>query len=160
MNNIYQIEKVDLLSNYYNQSLILREKILRKPLGLVISQEQIENEKKTNYFHFIAKSNDRVVSALTMRINKNNIQTCQIATDNDFRRQGIGKNLLEYGEAYVSSLIEREEFIVFSRLDSLLFYEKCNYKYKDDKIYLINNLEHRLLSKGVGCPAPCLTVPF
>lgn len=150
MNNFYQIEKVDLSSNYYNQSLILREKILRKPLGLVISQEQIENEKKVNYFHFTAKLHNKVISALTMRINSNNIQTCQIATDIDFRGQGIGKKLLEFGEQYVSSLIERDEFIVFSRIDSLLFYEKCNYQYKNDEIYLIHNLEHRLLSKGLG----------
>lgn len=150
MNNFYQIEKVDLLSNYYSQSLALREKILREPLGLIISKKQIENEKKTDHFHFIVRLENKVVSALTMRINTNNIQTCQIATDNDFRRQGIGKKLLEYGEQYISSLIEKEEFIVFSRFDSLLFYEKCNYLYKDDKIYLINNLEHRLLSKGFG----------
>lgn len=150
MNSFYQIEKVDLSSNYYNQSLILREKILRKPLGFVISQEQIENERKTNYFHFISKFEEKVVSALTMRINQNNIQTCQIATDIDFRGQGIGKKLIEYGEQYVSSLIVKEEFIVFSRLDSLRFYEKCNYQYKDDKLYLIYSLEHRLLSKCCG----------
>lgn len=146
MNNIIKIERILLSSNEYNESLKLREQILRIPLGLTISAKQIKNEKTSNHYHFIAKQDNHVVAALTMKVNANSIQTCQIATDKNYREKGFGKKILNFGEKYLSSFYKKE-FVVFSRLSALKFYIKCDYIFKNEKIYLINDVEHRLLKK-------------
>jgi len=150
MSDLFKIKEVRISSVEYSKSLKLREQVLREPLGLVITQEQIENEKKRNYYHFIAKKKKEIVSALTMKVNPNSIQTCQIATKKEYRGNGIGKNLLEFGEKNISSLFKKKEFVVFSRLNSLHFYKKSNYEFKNHRIYLINGIEHRLLKKTCG----------
>jgi len=144
------IEKVDFTSDEYLESLKLREEILRKPIGLKISKEQLDNEKNNNHYHFIAKQSKKVISALTMKINPNSIQTCQIATDENYRGNGIGEKLLYFGEEYILSFIKKKEFVVFSRLTSLSFYKNCSYEFKNDRIYIINGIEHRLLKKTCG----------
>jgi hypothetical protein len=150
MNDLLEIKEVRTSSDEYIQSLKLREKVLREPIGLKISQEQIDNEQNQNHYHFIARKKNELVSALTMKINPNSIQTCQIATEKKYRGNGIGKTLLEYGEKKILSLCEKKEFVVFSRLDSLMFYKKCNYEFKNGRVYLINGIEHRLLKKTCG----------
>jgi len=142
-----EILSINFNDSLYLKSLELREKILRKPLGLTVTREQLENEKLENYFHYCIIENTELVSALTMKINRTSIQTCQIATDTKFRNKGFGLNLLEYGESELSNLFPDKDFVVFSRIESIPFYLKSNYDFKNEKEYDIVGIKHRLMIK-------------
>lgn len=133
----------------YQDSLALREKVLRKPLGLEVSSEQIKNESLKNYHHYCVKKDNAVVAALTMKINPSSIQICQIATLNNYQCKGYGSAVLEYAEKELSRLFPKKGFVVFSRINSVSFYLKMGYEFKNKKTYTIIGLDHRLMKKTV-----------
>ncbi|MGC1198241.1 MAG: GNAT family N-acetyltransferase [Geitlerinemataceae cyanobacterium] len=125
----------------------MRNDILRKPLGLEISSKQLQNEKNENYNHFVAVDNNIVISALSVCTRQNYNQLCQIATAKRYRRKGIGKNLVLYAEKLLSRIDNLKVFLVFSRINSIGFYQNCGYDIVDSEIYELVGLEHRKMSK-------------
>lgn len=109
----------------------LRHKILRQPLGLHYTQEQLSAEK--DEFHFAAFDGDKLVGCLLMKaIDKDEIKMRQVAVDEDYQGKGVGKALVLRSEKFASengfSLIT-----LHARKTAVLFYEKIGYKIVGDE---------------------------
>ncbi len=109
----------------------LRHKILRQPLGLYYTQEQLSAEK--DEFHFAAFDGDKLVGCLLMKaIDKDEIKMRQVAVDEDYQGKGVGKALVLRSEKFASengfSLIT-----LHARKTAVLFYEKIGYKIVGDE---------------------------
>jgi predicted GNAT family N-acyltransferase len=84
-------------SDLYRQSLGLREAILRKPLGLVVTAEELADDRLRQ--HFVATSRGTVVGSVSLRpLDGETIQLRQMAVAEERRREKIGAQLLARAE--------------------------------------------------------------
>ncbi len=110
----------------YCQSFALRNKILRIPLGLEFTLEQLNNEWE--YFHagFFDFDMEPIACVVTKLLNENEFEIYQIVVDNNFQKQGIGKKLILYAEKLAKKL-GASKVILNARKIVVPFYEKCGY---------------------------------
>lgn len=91
------IRQVDHGSGEYLQMIQLREEILRKPLKLSFSPEELENERDD--MHIGAFDDDELLGCcLLTRMNAQTIRLRQMAVINTLRGKGIGASMLFYAE--------------------------------------------------------------
>jgi predicted GNAT family N-acyltransferase len=86
-------------SDLYRRALGLRQAILRKPLGLTLTAEELADDQLRQ--HFCATSHGAVVGAVSLRpLEGETIQLRQMAVAEDRRRERIGAQLLACAEAW------------------------------------------------------------
>ncbi|MCC6584871.1 MAG: GNAT family N-acetyltransferase [Chitinophagales bacterium] len=129
MENI-DIQIVEYDSPLQKKSVELRTKVLREPLGLVYTPEQLAAEK--DEVHIIALSGDKVVGVLLLKIaDKDLLKMRQVAVDTDCQQSGIGTLLVFFSEQYAKNngfhIIE-----LHARDAAKDFYLKQNYKVEGD----------------------------
>jgi predicted GNAT family N-acyltransferase len=87
----------------YEQEVALRDKILRKPLGLKFSKEELDQEVKD--IHLAAYVDDKLVGCLILTSTGNSkIRMRQVAIDESAQGLGIGRRLVEASEAMAKKL--------------------------------------------------------
>lgn len=93
------IRLVEFQSPEYQETVALRDKILRQPLGLSFSQEELDGEG--NQFHVAAFIDDRIVGCMSLLpIDEKHLKMRQVAVDNEQQGQGIGTRLVSYAEEF------------------------------------------------------------
>jgi ribosomal protein S18 acetylase RimI-like enzyme len=109
----------------YWATVDLRNAILRKPLGLHYSAEQLQAEKDSR--HFACYSRGSLVACLVLRPRENgDVQMRQVAVAADLQRRGIGKALVEHSEAWARSAGYRR-MVLHARETAVPFYERLGY---------------------------------
>jgi predicted GNAT family N-acyltransferase len=89
-------------SDLYRQALRLREAILRKPLGLTITEEELADDATRQ--HFCAISYGAVIGTVSLKpLDETMLQLKQMAVAEDRRRERIGALLLAHAEAWGAS---------------------------------------------------------
>ena len=130
----------------YAKAVNLRDKILRKPLGMHFTQEQLEKEK--DYFHIgLLDENEKMISVLyLMPVDEKTIQLKQMAVDNDVQKNGFGRLLVEYALIF-SALKGFEQMILHARIEAVGFYEKLNFQIIGDKFLEIGIEHYKMIKK-------------
>ncbi|HZP10598.1 GNAT family N-acetyltransferase [Methyloceanibacter sp.] len=112
-------------SDLYRQSVLLREEVLRIPLGLTLSEEELKDDVQRR--HFCALSHGAVVGSVSLRpLDAKTVQLRQMAVAEDRRREKIGAELLKRAEAFV----RKEGFrrmVLNARLGAEGFYARFGY---------------------------------
>lgn len=86
-------------SDLYRKALALREKILRRPLGLRLSAEELADDETRQ--HFCALLLGGVVGCVSLKpLGEALVQLKQMAVAQERQRQGIGRRLLLHVEAW------------------------------------------------------------
>jgi len=121
-----EIKEIAFGDEDYKKEIELRYIILRKPLGLNYTEEQLAAEK--DEFHFAAFDGDKLVGCLLMKaIGNDEIKMRQVAVDEDYQGKGVGKSLVLFSEKFAAengfSLIT-----LHARKTAVPFYEKLGYK--------------------------------
>lgn len=138
---------VEFGSELYKQSVALREKILRYPLGLHFTSKALEQDK--NCIHIVALDNKKVIGTTVLNpIDKDTIKIRQVAVDYDYRKQNIGKKLMEYAEE-VSRKRGYKTAILHARYYVIKFYQKLGYKDIGDEFIEIG-IPHLLMIKNIS----------
>ena len=89
-------------SDLYRQALALREAILRRPLGLSISAEELADDETRQ--HFCALWFGRVVGSVSLKpLGEALLQLKQMAVAADRQRSGVGRQLLSHAEGWAST---------------------------------------------------------
>lgn len=120
------ILEIDFATPEYDQTVQLRDKILRKPLGLAFSAEQLAEEFSD--FHLAAFTNDWVLRGCLVLTPKGDktLKMRQVAVDEAVQKLGIGRQLVAASEA----LARRNGFDVMelnARDTAVPFYKKLDY---------------------------------
>lgn len=137
-------------SEHYWEAVELRQSILRRPLGIEIPPEQLENERSQDYYHLVCVNDGRVISVVGAQRKGQQVQIRQMATVEAFRGYGLGSRLLLFSENTIATLTGIRQFFLFSRLAATNFYRRAGYEFVNDEIYIVARLEHRQMSKLVG----------
>ena|SRR5688500_1691685 len=117
-------------SEDYKEMIDLRMKILRTPLGLSFTKEQLSEEK--NDVLIGAYAEDKLIGCCVLtRKNEKEIQLRQMAVNDDAQHKGIGKVILEFAEKYALAA-GYKVLMMHARDVAVPFYEKCGYIKKGD----------------------------
>jgi predicted GNAT family N-acyltransferase len=86
-------------SDLYRQALALREAILRRPLGLTLTDEEHADDALRR--HFCAVARGAVAGTVSLKpLNSETLQLRQMAVAEDWRGEGIGALLLAHAEEW------------------------------------------------------------
>jgi predicted GNAT family N-acyltransferase len=89
-------------SDLYRQALRLREAVLREPLGLTITEEELADDATRQ--HFCAISYGVVIGSVSLKpLDETTLQLKQMAVAEDRRRERIGALLLAHAEEWGAS---------------------------------------------------------
>ena len=128
----------------YRQMVKLRDEILRKPLGLGFSEEELEKEKDNM---FIAAYDDDQMLGCCMLVEENPsiVRLRQMAVLNDLQGKGIGRALMNFAE----NLARDRGYKIMSmhaRKNVVGFYEKIGYKVTSGEFIKIT-IPHYVMEK-------------
>ena len=135
---------IDHGSNEYRQMIKLRDDILRKPLGLGFSPQELEKEKG-NMLIGAFEDDDMLGCCMLVEENPETVRLRQMAVLNDLQGKGIGRALMNFAE----NLARDRGYKIMSmhaRKNSAGFYEKMGYKIASDEFTEIT-IQHYVMEK-------------
>ena len=110
----------------YDSTVALRDRILRQPLGLKFSAEQLATE--ANLIHVAGWIDDQVRACCVVAEQDDEwFKIRQVAVDSEFQRQGYGKLLMEFVQQHVASIGGKKVFC-HSRDVAEPFYSRLGYR--------------------------------
>ncbi|MBY9079233.1 GNAT family N-acetyltransferase [Paenibacillus sp. HN-1] len=130
----------------YHEALSLRDRVLRRPLGMSIMDDPWQQE--TQDIHICAGSSGEWVGVLLLRkLDDITVQMKQVAVDEVARGRQVGSRMVEFAEA-----LAREEgyhrIVLHARETAVPFYEKMNYKCEGEGFTEIG-IPHRHMYKVI-----------
>lgn len=112
-------------STEYEAEVELRHLILRQPLGLSFTAEELQAE--SNSHHIGCFIDEKLVGCLVLKpIGGKQIQMRQVAVDAAIQGKGIGKRMVAYSESF-SKELGFAEMILHARETAVPFYESLGY---------------------------------
>jgi predicted GNAT family N-acyltransferase len=125
-----ETKQIEFGSLDYRKELILRDVVLRKPLGLSLFDEDLTAEAAD--VHFGAFVNDRLIAVLLLtKLNGSDIKMRQVAVDEDFRLLKAGTKLVQIAESYARNAGYRK-MVLNARKTAIGFYEKLGCQKQGD----------------------------
>ena len=116
-------------SKEYWDTVHLRELVLRQPLGMRFSSEELELEN--NSYHIAAyDENHKIIgTAMFVPLSTTKLKMRQVVIADEWQGRGIGKDLIEFAETFAKS--KGYEMIEANvRQTAMGFYETMNYQKK------------------------------
>ncbi|MBK7560927.1 MAG: GNAT family N-acetyltransferase [Chitinophagaceae bacterium] len=135
---------LDYGSNEYRQMIKLREDILRKPLGLGFTPQELEKEKD-NMLIGAFEDDDMLGCCMLVEKNAEIVRLRQMAVLNNLQGKGIGRALMNFAE----NLARDRGYKIISmhaRKNAAGFYEKMGYKIASDEFKEIT-IPHYVMEK-------------
>ncbi|MFZ9387612.1 MAG: GNAT family N-acetyltransferase [Chitinophagaceae bacterium] len=128
----------------YQQMVKLRDDILRRPLGLEFTQQELESERENM---LIGAFEEEQILGCCMLVEENQdiVRLRQMAVLNDLQGKGIGRALMNFAE----NIARDRGFKVLSmhaRKNSIGFYEKMGYRVASDEFTEIT-IPHYVMEK-------------
>ena len=135
---------IDHGSTEYQQMVKLRDDILRKPLGLGFTQEELEKEKSN--IHIVAYEDERMLGCcMLVEEEPQTVRLRQMAVMNDLQGKGVGKALMQFAENIARDRGYRR-ITMHARKNALGFYEKMGYKTTGSEFHEIT-IPHYVMEK-------------
>ena len=130
----------------YFPTVLLRYAVLRKPLGMVFTSEQLSEEH--NEIHLRGLLGSALVCCLQLRpIDKHTVQMRQVAVDESYQSRGVGRALVEYCEQ-VALDEQFTEIILHARETAVEFYLKLGYEVYGEPFIEVG-IPHRNMRKFI-----------
>lgn len=143
-----KIIDIEYGSSRYDELLELRYKVLLEPLGLKFLD--MYREREIGYLHIgcIESLDDKLVGGLVLApINSEEIRLMQVAVDNKYQGEGIGREMVKYAEKRAKEA-GYSKIIMYSMLSVVYFYEKLNYS-QDGEIFEENGITFARMVKDL-----------
>ncbi len=129
----------------YNQSVELRDKILRKPLGMVFTEAFLADDE--HEFILGLFDHDKITATLNLKpVSKTQLKMRQVAVDEKIQGQGLGSKLVKFSEDYALKK-GFNEIILHARDTAVNFYLNLNYKITDPNIFYEVGIPHLKMAK-------------
>ncbi len=110
----------------YEDVIALRQRILRDPLGLKLSKEDIKKEQDD--LICICEADNKIIACCILtKISEDVVKLRQMAVDNSVQSSGIGTALLKFAEE-VAVKMNFQTVELSARVEAKNFYLKSNYK--------------------------------
>lgn len=134
-------------SDLYTQALRLRDAVLRAPLGLTFTEEELADDAHRR--HFVAAAGGAVIASLSLKpIGPHTLQLRQMAVAPERRGERIGARLLGFAETWA----RREGYgtiILNARIGAEGFYARHGYAL-EGHIFQEQGIPHIRMTKRIG----------
>lgn len=140
------LKQIDHGTKEYKQMVALRHLILRQPLGLSFSDEELEKEK-TDILIAAFDDDDMLGCCLLTPIDSNICRIRQMAVQNNVQRKGIGASLI----VFIENLARDKGYrllMMHARDTAVRFYEKFGYKIKGEEFVEVG-IPHHVMEKKI-----------
>lgn len=115
----------------YKQMITLRDEILRKPLLLTFSTEELAKEKDS--FHLGCWDSGMLVACLVLKpVGGRQIRMRQLAVSQHLQGRGFGTRLVKYSESFAKQH-GYHEIVLHARESAIEFYEKLGYQKRGEQ---------------------------
>lgn len=122
----------------------LRSEVLRKPLGLTYTPEQLAAEHQA--IHFVCFAHDRAIGCLFLtRLSEDTLQLRQMAVADDMQGRGIGRLLVQHAEECARAW-RYKEIRLHAREAAIGFYLACGFVEYGERFFEVG-LPHRHMRK-------------
>jgi predicted GNAT family N-acyltransferase len=123
----------------------LRYEILRKPLGLEYSAEQLSEEWKDIHLSCYSDHSELIGCLILSKTDDKTLKMRQVAVKEKVQGRGVGKKLVETSEAY-ALLNGFEKIELHAREAAIPFYLVLDYKIVGD-VFLEVGIAHKKMVK-------------
>ncbi|MEI6311059.1 MAG: GNAT family N-acetyltransferase [Bacteroidota bacterium] len=131
---------IEFNNEAFNQMLEIRSKVLREPLGLRYTNEQLAAE--INFIHIVILVKQKIVGGLQLVEEGNNkIKVRQVAIDPSYQSMGLGKELMLYAEDFARKKAYTYIYC-HARNTALSFYTKLDYQIKGEEFQEVGIPHH------------------
>ena len=118
--------EIEWRSSRYQSEIDLRDRLLRAPLGLTFTPDDLASE--ANQIHFgLLSGNDLIACAVVVPLENGVAKLRQMAVDLPFQRRGFGSSLIREIE---TELCRRQfrEIELNARQEAVGFYQRLGYR--------------------------------
>ncbi len=138
-------------SQEYQQAVELRRQVLRLPLGLDFTVEQLDSE--IDSFHFVGGVEGIVLAtAMATPLNIEIIKIRQVAVSQSRQGKGFGRDIMLFTEEWASQM-EYKTVVLHARATVVDFYLKLGYELFDEPFEEVG-IPHRKMRKFLGASPP------
>ncbi len=125
INEKMKIREIAFRSEAYNEELKLRDKVLRKPLGMSLYDENLERE--AGDIHLGSFIEGQLVGVLILTpLTQVDIKMRQVAVEETYRSKKVGSRLVGYAEQNARTS-GYTKMVLNARATAVTFYEKLGY---------------------------------
>lgn len=133
-------------SDDYKAEIALRYRILREPLGLSFTKEQLAREAGDT--HIAAFDGERLIGCLVLTPSPpDSVHMRQVAVEPEFQGQGVGKRLVLFSEQQARQS-GYSRMILHARETAVPFYLKLGYELVGEPFIEVT-IPHRLMQKSL-----------
>jgi predicted GNAT family N-acyltransferase len=135
---------IDHGTKEYEEVVRLRDEILRKPLGLHFTPEELEKEKEN--LHIAAYEDDQMLGCcMLVQEDPQTVRLRQMAVLNDLQGKGIGRALMQFAENLARDR-GYKKITMHARKNATGFYEKMGYRKQGEEFTEIT-IAHYVMEK-------------
>ena len=128
----------------YDQMVQLRYEIMRKPLGLSFTDDELKKEKDD--ILICAFEDDEILGCcLITKVNSQCARLRQMAVQKKRQGMGIGESMMQFAENIARDRGFRK-LMMHARETAIGFYERYGYKTRGDEFIEVN-IPHRVMEK-------------
>jgi GNAT superfamily N-acetyltransferase len=135
---------IDHGTKEYRQMVKLRDDMLRRPLGLTFTQDELEDEKDNL---LIGAFEDDIMLGCCMLVEEEpgTVRLRQMAVLNDLQGKGIGSALMQFAENLARDR-GYKILTMHARKNAIGFYEKMGYRTKGEEFQEVT-IAHYVMEK-------------
>lgn len=138
------IKQIDHGTVQYAQMIELRSQVLRKPLGLDFTEEELDREK--DEILIAAFDEDEILGCCMLcKTDNSELRLRQMAVKDEIQGTGIGASIIGFAENLARDK-GYHKIIMHARDSAIGFYEKLGYKVIGEPFTEVN-LQHHLMQK-------------
>lgn len=126
------LKQIDHGTKEYQQMVTLRLDILRKPLGLSFTDDELQTEKEDILIGAFEEEKMLACCLLTKTPENKCLKVRQMAVQNNLQGKGIGASLMSFAETLARDK-GFKKLTMHARKNALGFYEKLGYKVVGDE---------------------------
>lgn len=138
------LKQIDHGSKEYRQMVALRMEILRKPLGLTFTEEELNKEKEDILIGAFDEE-DILACCLLTKVDNATVKLRQMAVHHNMQGKGIGASIMSFAET-----VARDKgfkcLMMHARNTAIGFYEKFDFKVKGAEFIEVN-VPHHVMEK-------------
>lgn len=139
-------------SHDYKQTLELRHRVLRAPLGLNLWHENLSVEINQRHFSVWQQPDQLLACVVIVSLAEGCVKLRQMAVDPEYQRQGLGQQLIAAVETIL--IAERVKLVeLHARTSAENFYKNCGYKPVGD-IFTEVGIDHLCMTKIIAPVIP------
>ncbi len=138
------LKQIEHGSNEYLQMVNLRDSVLRKPLGLTFSHDELLIEK--NEILIVCTEEDKMLGCcMLVKVNNDTLKLRQMAVAPNLHGKGIGASIINFAENLAKDK-GFKKMTMHARDTAIGFYEKFGYQIIG-KQFIEVNTPHHLMEK-------------